>query len=162
MLTKSRRQKTPWDHPPACPFTSFEKEAPVCLEGASQPMPALPVLVLEGTYVYNPQRASRADFQQFLWDGLRFLRVEAQALGLGDDEVHRLLNIAFDMVHDRADGLWLALSNVAARGDVSSSQRRLAPYYACEEDRLEPIEMDYEEPLELLDPDAALLGREDA
>lgn len=40
--------------------------------------------------------------------------------------------------------------------------RRLPPYYACEEDRLEPIEMDYEEPLELLDPDEKLLGRHNA
>jgi hypothetical protein len=69
---------------------------------------------LHGLCAIDPNRASREDVRKFLWEGLRVLRVEARARGLSEAQVRKLLENAFDSMHDFEASLWATLKKVMA------------------------------------------------
>lgn len=161
-----KHRKTPWDQAPKRAIRASLVPSPERSLASASETAAIPhkgVLCLHGLYVFDPCRSTSADFRQFLWAGLRVLRSEGQARGLSKEQVRRLLVSAFDLFHDAAEGLWIALKNVVSESVTAdlaqeAGPAQTEPFVAFEEDRPVPLQMEYREPLELLDPDAALLS----
>lgn len=166
MTILKQRRRTPWDAK-APDFlgagTSSLLDAGSPLEPSRMRPIREEVFRLHGLYVFDPASVTSADFRQFMWAGLRFLRAQAKARGLPEEEVRRLLESAFHVFHDAADGMWTALKAVSSKDEPQPAGKRTNPpseqvFVACEEDRLVPITVDLGKPLTLLDPDADLLS----
>lgn len=84
--------------------------------------PAPRVFVLEGRYLYDPERVTTADVRSFLFASLRLLRSEAERQGLAEADVNKLVTAGFDTLHEAADCLWEAMRKVvtAAPGGAST------------------------------------------
>lgn len=161
----AKPRKTPWD------VTSAAKTAwcmvPFVDTGEGEVSPEIPrllrkdIVCIHGLYFFDPDRSTSVDFQQFLWAGLRVLQAEAQARSLPEADIRKVLVDAFDLFHDSAESLWAAIKKVASevpKGGRSQgpAQEPADPFIAFDEDRPVRVQMEYQEPLELLDPDAAL------
>lgn len=107
------RRKTPWDAGRSRRVTIPAEE----MLRRSMEQDAAPRMVrfrLHGHCAIDPDRASRDDVRKFLWEGLRVLRVEARARGLSEAQVRKLLENAFDSMHDFEASLWATLKKVMA------------------------------------------------
>lgn len=165
-----QRRRTPWDseQPPGTLFKRVHRpqaEGEVSPESAKLGVGRQEVFRLHGLYVFDPQGVTPEDFREFLWAGLRFLRAEAQARGMSEEQIRQLESSAFDDFHDAADRMWTTLKAIVSRDeslqrDNQEAPAHLEPFLADEEDRPVPLEMDYREPLTLLDPDADLASSE--
>lgn len=124
---------------------------------------------IEGLFVCDSARVTREDVRQFLWAGLRELRVHARAKGLEKQEEDQLLSIMFDLFHDESESIWAALksqptaiSPTTVNRFVTSSEQVPSeaspePFFS-DEDKPAPLAMDLSKPLTLLDPDAEFLA----
>lgn len=128
------------------------------------------VICMEGLYVFDPTQVTRQDIRQFLWAGLRELRVQTRAKGWEEEEERQLLSRMFDVFHDESESIWAALKAVTSSPTVGERGRdataRLLPppepaapeSFVVEEDLPALVSMDFSAPLTLLDPDAELLA----
>jgi len=113
LLLKQRR--TPWDVKElTCSgdslHTLFGKES--LPEPVVKRRRCMDAIYLHGHWLVDASRVTPADARQFMWAGLRTLRVEAKAIGLTEEQVDCLLVSAFDAFHDAAESIWTALKAV--------------------------------------------------
>jgi hypothetical protein len=123
------------------------------------------VICMEGLYVFDPTQVTRQDIRQFLWAGLRELRVQTRAKGWKEEEERQLLSRMFDVFHDESESIWAALKAVSSspamgwKGRVAATPDVDTPEsFVADEDLSVPLRMDFSKPLTLLDPDAELLA----
>lgn len=137
MLTLKQR-KTPWDDEmatlPAYGGFANPAEERTSVEHSTDPSN----ICIHGLYIFDPRRSTSADFQQFLWAGLRLLRVEAKARGVSEEQVRQLLVSAFDLFHDTGESVWAALQSVVSKVETGVSQLGagasfIQPRAACQE-----------------------------
>src|SRR5947209_835002 len=101
MLTVRRtHRRSPWDAGGALLARPTIEELLQFQETARPSLVRPKVIRMKGLFVCDPARVTREDVQQFLWTGLRELRLHARAEGWEKQEVDQLLSRTFDLFHD--------------------------------------------------------------
>lgn len=166
MPRQKQRRWTPWDLEKRDALRAILSPHS---ESVTPPEPTKPrsgrmvVFRLHGRYVFDPARVTSEDVRQFMWSGLRFLRSQAKARGLSEEQVQDMLMSAFNAFHDTAESVWTTLKTVVSKKiPVSLSNVEVPlpvdPFVACEEDRPVLVKMCFKKPLTPLDPDAEMLA----